>query len=49
MIIEMRSNYSFLQRTPAQPAVFLFLVDTCMDEDDMTALKVMCILKESMF
>ncbi|CAF4451235.1 unnamed protein product, partial [Rotaria magnacalcarata] len=24
---------------PAQPAIFLFVVDTCMDEDDMTALK----------
>ncbi|CAF0722708.1 unnamed protein product [Rotaria sp. Silwood1] len=28
-----------LMRAPAQPAVFLFVVDTCMDEDDMTALK----------
>ncbi|CAF0817521.1 unnamed protein product [Didymodactylos carnosus] len=28
-----------LVRSPAQPSVFLFVVDTCMDEEDMTALK----------
>jgi len=28
-----------LVRAPPQPAVFLFVVDTCMDEEDMTALK----------
>jgi protein transport protein SEC23 len=40
LFISLEKFLSF-QRAPAQPAVFLFVVDTCMDEDDMTALKVL--------